>query len=182
MSISSKVHTTNWTIDPAHSEIHFKVKHLMLSTVTGFFNEFEGEVVSVEEDFENAKITFSADTNSLDTKNKQRDEHLKSNDFFNAEKFPKLTFQSTSFCKKSNGLYRLIGNLTIRDCTKEVELSAEFNGTSVDLYGQTKAGFEIKGKINRKDFGLRWNALTENGGFMISDEVRMIINIQLIKR
>lgn len=173
---------TNWSIDPTHSEIHFKVKHMMLSTVTGFFNEFEGEVISEEEDFENANISFSANTNSLDTKNKQRDEHLKSNDFFNVEMFPKLTFQSISFSKKSNGFYRLIGNLSIRDHTQEVELSVEFNGTSIDLYGQTKAGFEIKGKINRKDFGLRWNALTENGGFMISDEVRILINIQLVKR
>ena len=180
MTTDSMVRTT-WAIDPAHSEIHFKVKHMMVSTVTGAFNDFEGSLTTESEDFENAEITFSAGTNSIDTRNKQRDEHLKSDDFFNAAQFPKLTFQSKSFTKKSNGDYRLTGDLTIRDHTHEVELNVEYNGTAVDPYGQTKAGFEISGKINRKDFGLKWNALTEAGGVMVSEEVRLALNVQLVK-
>lgn len=173
---------TMWGIDPAHSEIYFKVKHMMVSTVTGAFNEFEGKVVSKNEDFEHATISFSANIESVDTKNKQRDEHLKSDDFFNATQFPKLTFQSKSFTKKSNGDYKLVGDLTIRDHTREVELTVEYNGIAVDPYGQTKAGFELSGKINRKEFGLKWNALTEAGGVMVSDEVRLALNIQLVQQ
>ncbi|MEM1324212.1 MAG: YceI family protein [Bacteroidota bacterium] len=173
---------TAWAIDPTHSEIYFKVKHMMVSTVTGAFNEFDGSVQSDNEDFENANIAFSANISSIDTKNKQRDEHLKSDDFFNAAQFPQLSFQSKSFNKKSNGDYRLVGDLTIRDNTHEVELTVEYNGTVVDPYGQTKAGFEIAGKISRKAYGLKWNALTEAGGIMVSDEVRLAINVQLIKQ
>ena len=172
---------TTWGIDPVHSEIHFKVKHMMVSTVTGSFNQFEGHIVSEGDDFENANISFSANTSSIDTKNKQRDQHLKSDDFFNAAQFPKMTFQSKSFIKKSTGDFRLIGDLTIRDNTKEVEVKVLYNGSAVDPFGKTKAGFEITGKINRKDFGLSWNALTEAGGVMVSEEVRLVLNIQLVK-
>lgn len=173
---------TKWAIDPTHSEIHFKVKHMMVSNVTGAFNDFEGSVESEREDFENAKISFSADVNSIDTKNEQRNDHLKSDDFFNAAQYPTLTFQSKSFTKKSNGTYRLMGDLTIRDHTREVELDVEYNGTAVDPYNQTKAGFEITGKVKRKDFGLKWNALTEAGGVVVSDEVRLLLNVQLVKQ
>jgi polyisoprenoid-binding protein YceI len=173
---------TTWAIDNAHSEIHFKVKHMMVSTVTGAFNEFEGTAESENEDFEGAQISFSADINSIDTRNQQRDEHLKSDDFFNAAEFPKLTFQSSSFNKQADGTYELTGNLTIRDITKEVRLATEYNGTVVDPYGQTKAGFEMTGKINRKDFGLKWSAVTEAGGVVVSDEVRLVMNVQLLKQ
>tara|TARA_R110002050_G_scaffold294238_1_gene451751 strand:+ start:496 stop:1041 length:546 start_codon:yes stop_codon:yes gene_type:complete len=173
---------TIWEIDPTHSEIYFKVKHMMVSTVTGAFNEFEGTVTSKSDDFEGADILFSANVNSIDTKNKQRDEHLKSDDFFNAAQFPKLTFQSKSFTKNANGDYALVGDLTIRDNTREVTLDVEYNGTAVDPYGQTKAGFEIAGKINRKEYGLKWGAITEAGGVVVSDEVRLVLNIQLVKQ
>ncbi len=173
---------TKWGIDPTHSEIYFKVKHMMVSTVTGAFNEFKGTVTSETDDFEGADISFSANVNSIDTKNKQRDEHLKSDDFFNASQFPKLTFQSKSFTKKANGDYALVGDLTIRDNTREVTLDVEYNGTAVDPYGQTKAGFEISGKINRKEYGLKWGAITEAGGVVVSDEVRLVLNIQLVKQ
>ncbi len=172
---------TAWAIDTAHSEIHFKVKHMMVSTVTGAFNSFEGSVESDGDDFEGADIRFSADVNSINTNNEQRDAHLKSDDFFNAEQFPKLTFESTSFTKKSDDEYRLVGNLTIRDITKEVELNVEYNGTAVDPYGNTKAGFEISGKINRKEFGLKWGAITEAGSVVVSEEVRLVLNVQLAK-
>lgn len=173
---------TKWGIDPTHSEIYFKVKHMMVSTVTGAFNKFEGTVVSENEDFEEANIAFSANVDSIDTKNKQRDEHLKSNDFFNAAEFPKLSFQSKSFTKIANGNYALVGDLTIRGNTHEVTLNVEYNGTAVDPYGQTKAGFEIMGKISRKKFGLKWSAITETGGVVVSDEVRLVLNVQLVKQ
>lgn len=180
MSTTTATKTT-WGIDTAHSEIHFKVKHMMVSTVTGAFNTFEGKVETETEDFDGASISFSADVDSIDTKNKQRDEHLKSDDFFNAENYPKLTFQSKSFTKKEDGQYALVGDLTIRDNTREVVLETIYNGTVVDPYGQTKAGFELSGKINRKDFGLQWSAVTEAGGIVLSDDVRLVLNVQLIK-
>jgi polyisoprenoid-binding protein YceI len=173
---------TTWGIDTAHSEVQFKVKHMMVSTVTGYFNQFDGSVESESEDFEGASIKFTAEIDSIDTRNEQRDAHLKSDDFFNAEAYPQLIFESTSFTQKENGNYRLLGNMTIRDITKEIEMDVEFNGTAVDPYGNTKAGFEINGKINRKDFGLKWNAITEAGSVVVSDEVRLSINVQLIKQ
>ena len=173
---------TKWGIDPAHSEIHFKVKHMMVSTVTGSFTEFEGSVESESDDFQDAKITFSADINSISTNNKQRDEHLRSDDFFNAAEHPKMTFESTAFGKDADGDYKLAGNLTIRGNTHPVTLNVEYNGTAVDPYGQTKAGFEITGKINRKDFGLKWGAITEAGSVVVSDEVRLVLNVQLVKQ
>ncbi|MEM9823072.1 MAG: YceI family protein [Bacteroidota bacterium] len=180
MNPSAAVQTA-WGIDPTHSEVHFKVKHMMVSTVTGAFNEFTGKILTQKEDFENANISFTAHVDSIDTKNKQRDEHLKSGDFFNAVQFPKLKFQSKSFTKKWSGDYRLIGDLSIRGQTREVELNVVYHGSAIDPYGQTKAGFEMMGKLNRKDFGLKWNAITEAGGVMLSDEVRLELNIQLIK-
>ncbi|MBL7775415.1 MAG: YceI family protein, partial [Saprospiraceae bacterium] len=128
-----------------------------------------------------ASIRFSADVASISTNNEQRDAHLKSDDFFNAEQFPKLTFQSTAFEKQANGNYLLSGDLTIRDVTQRVSLDVEFHGTAVDPYGNTKAGFEISGKINRKAFGLKWNAVTEAGSVVVAEEVRLALNVQLTK-
>lgn len=172
----------SWKIDPVHSEIHFKVRHMMVSTVTGSFNEFEGAAEATGDGFEDATISFSANVNSLDTKNGDRDAHLKSDDFFNAETYPKLTFQSKTFRKTSEGIYELVGDLTIRDKTHEVILDTQYFGSAVDPYGQTKAGFELAGKINRKDFELKWNAVTEAGGVVVSDEVRLVMNVQLVKQ
>jgi polyisoprenoid-binding protein YceI len=171
-----------WGIDPAHSEITFKVKHLVIATVTGKFDKYEGSVESTNDDFSDAKITFTADVNSINTSNEQRDGHLKSDDFFNAEHFPKLTFVSTSFKKISDHEYKLAGDITIRNITKNIELTAEYAGVMVDPYGNTKAGFEINGKISRKEFGLKWDAITEAGGAVVSDEVKLHLNIELHKQ
>lgn len=171
---------TKWAIDPMHSEITFKVKHLMISTVTGKFDEFNAEVVSGDE-FENAQIRFTANVNSINTGNEQRDGHLKSDDFFNAEKFPHITFQSKEF-KKHGDHFKLIGDLTIRDITKEVQLNVHYNGKMVDPYGNTKAGFEVEGVINRKDFNLNWSVITEAGGVVVSDEVKILCNVQFSKQ
>lgn len=173
---------TNWTIDPTHSEINFKVKHLVISTVTGTFNSFSGSLESDNEAFEGASIQFEADIDSIDTSNEDRDNHLKSDDFFNAADFPKMSFTSSSFTKKSDGNYSLKGDLTIRDNTKSVELDVVYGGTVVDPYGQTKAGFEATGVINRKEFGLQWSAVTEAGNLVVSDEVRLILNVQFTKQ
>lgn len=168
---------TNWKIDPTHSEIEFKVRHMMISTVSGSFSEFEGEVEAADDTFKNAKFNFSANIDSISTKNNDRDTHLKSEDFFHAEKHPKLTFKSKSFDGKT-----MVGDLTMRDVTKEVSLDVDFNGIAKDPYGQTKAGFEAEGTINRKDFNLNWNAVTEAGNIVVSDKVKLIANLQFIKQ
>ncbi|MCF6401534.1 YceI family protein [Chitinophaga filiformis] len=171
-----------WKIDPMHSEVEFKIRHLMISNVTGYFGTYDATVESSNDDFTDAKITFEADVNSISTKNEQRDEHLKAEDFFHAAQYPKITFASTGVTKKGSDEYKVTGNLTIRGVTKPVELDVEYNGIQKDPYGQTKAGFEIKGKINRKDFGLTYNAVTETGGIMLSDEVKLQAGVQLVKQ
>jgi polyisoprenoid-binding protein YceI len=173
---------STYKIDAAHSEITFKVKHLMITNVTGSFTKFDATLESEAADFSDAKISFEADTNSISTNNEQRDGHLKSDDFFAAEKFPKLSFTSKSFTKTTDNQYVLTGDLTIRDVTKTVELGVEYGGTVTDPYGQVKAGFEIGGKINRKDFGLTWGAVTEAGGVVVSDEVKLHLGVQMIKQ
>lgn len=172
--------TTNWVIDASHSEIQFKVKHLVITTVTGSFNEFSGAVESGDT-FENAKISFEANTASISTNSEQRDGHLKSADFFDAEQFPKILFTATKFASKG-GEFELVGDLTIKGVTKSVTLAVEHGGIAKDPWGNTKAGFEITGKINRKDFGLTWNAPTETGGLVVSEEVKIIANVQLLKQ
>ncbi len=173
---------STYKIDAAHSEITFKVKHLMITNVSGSFTKFDASLDASTEDFTDAKISFEADTASISTNNEQRDGHLKSDDFFAAEKFPKLSFTSASFTKINDADYKLIGDLTIRDVTKSVELAVEYGGTVTDPYGQVKAGFEIGGKINRKDFGLVWSATTEAGGIVVSDEVKLNLAVQMIKQ
>lgn len=170
-----------WTIDTAHSEIGFKVKHLVISTVSGKFNSFDGSVESDKEDFSDAKISFSADIDSIHTGNDQRDGHLKSADFFDAANHPKLSFTSTSF-EKSGDDYKLLGNLTLKGVTRPVTLNVEFGGVQQSMYGQTVAGFEITGKINRQDYGLTWSAVTEAGGVVVSDEVKLVINVEVVKQ
>lgn len=169
-------------IDPAHSEIEFKVKHLMITTVTGKFTTFDATMESNEADFSDAKISFTADVNSINTGNEQRDAHLKSDDFFNAEQFPTIKFVSTGIKKLSDTDYELTGDLTIRDVTQNITLNVTYGGTMVDPWGQTKAGFEISGKINRKDFGLKWSVTTEAGGVVVSDEVKLLLNVQMVKQ
>ena len=172
---------TLWKIDPTHSEIEFKVKHLVISTVTGKFKDFDASLEAEEGTFEGAEISFSADISSIETGVEDRDNHLKSADFFDAEKYPKLTFDSASFEKTGESTYSLTGNLTIKDVTKEVTLNVEHGGTVEDPYGQTKAGFEISGEINRKEFGLTWSAVTEAGSVVVGDTVKLIMNVQVVQ-
>ncbi|GAB3496851.1 YceI family protein [Spirosoma knui] len=174
--------STTWVIDPTHSEVQFKVKHLMVSTVTGLFTQYEGQLEMAGDDFEDAKITFSADISSITTGNEQRDGHLKSADFFDAEQFPKLTFVSTQMKKTGDDTYELVGDLTMRGVTKPVTLKAEYGGQMQDFYGQTKAGFELAGTVKRKEFGLSWDGITEAGGVVVSDDVRLVLNIQVTKQ
>ena len=171
-----------WKIDPAHSEIQFKVKHLMITTVTGYFQKFEGEVITDNEDFNSTtSIKFSADINSISTNNEQRDTHLKSEDFFHAEKYDRLTFTSTRYSTLKNEA-TIQGNLTIRGVTRPVSFNVDFGGVVVDPYGQTKAGFTITGTISRKEFGLTWSAVTEAGNVVVSDDIRINAEVQLIRQ
>jgi polyisoprenoid-binding protein YceI len=171
-----------WKIDPAHSEVQFRVKHLMITTVTGYFKKFDLEVVTESEDFNSTKeVVFTADIDSIDTNSAQRDVHLKSADFFDGEKYKQLRFVGTSYKAKEDEA-NLSGDLTIRDITKPVVLKIEFGGIAVDPYGQTKAGFTVKGRISRKEFGLTWNAVTEAGHIVVGDEIRIHCEIQLIKQ
>lgn len=169
---------TKWAIDPMHSEISFKVKHMMISTVSGQFEKFDVNVeTDGEENFKGGAIKVEIQIDSINTRNSDRDNHLKSDDFFNAEKFPVMTFKSDDFDGE-----KVTGELTIRDVTKEVTMDVDFNGIAVDPYGQTKAGFELTGEINRKEFGLKWDAVTEAGSVVVSDKVKMIADIQLVKQ
>jgi len=179
MSASTR---TKWEIDPMHSEIQFKVKHLVISTVTGKFNSFEGSFEMEDQDLSTAEASFSIDIDSISTGVPDRDNHLKSDDFFNAEKYPKMTFRSTEVEKMDDDHYKLKGDLTIRDITKPVELEVEKGGIVQDPYGNTKAGFEVTGKINRKEFGLKWDAVTEAGSVVVGDEVKLELNVQFAKQ
>ena len=172
---------TKWSIDPTHSEIIFKAKHLVISSVSGRFNEFDGGVETEGDDFENAQAEFSAKVNSITTGNPDRDNHLKSDDFFNAEKFPEIKFKSTSIKKISKEQYEMKGDLTIRDVTKPIALEVLYGGIVDDPYGNTKAGFEISGKVNRKEYGLKWNAVTEAGSVVVGDIIKIDLNVQVVK-
>ena len=170
-----------WKIDPAHSEIQFKVKHLMITTVTGYFRKFECEVITETEDFNSTtSIKFTADIDSIETNNEQRDTHLKSEDFFNAEKFNQVVFVGTKY-DAMNDSATLYGNLTIRGITKPVKLDVEYGGNVVDPYGQKKEGFTVNGRISRKEFDLKWNAVTEAGSIVVSDEVKVHAEVQMVK-
>lgn len=164
-----------WKIDPVHSEIKFKVKHLVISTVSGNFDKFDALIESENEDFSEARITFEADANSINTKNEMRDGHLKSADFFDSANHPKIVFTSRSFEKNGEDSYKLTGDMTMRGVTKEINLDVVYNGTAKDMYGNDIAGFEITGKLNRFDFGLAWNTLTEAGGIAVGSEIKIEI-------
>ena len=171
-----------WSIDPNHSEVTFKVKHLMISTVTGHFNKFNLDVVTEGDDFSTAsEILFTADIDSINTNSDQRDAHLKSEDFFHAAKHAQLEFAGAKYEVNGENA-KLHGNLTIKGVSKPITLGVEFGGIVKDPYGQTKAGFNVTGKISRKDFGLTWNAVTESGGVVVGDEIKVNAEIQLIKQ
>ncbi|MEJ2883732.1 YceI family protein [Pedobacter sp. GR22-6] len=173
--------TTQWALDPTHSELQFKVKHLMITTVTGSLKSFSASLTSEGDDFENGSVSFEAEIGSLDTGNTDRDNHLKSGDFFDAEQHPKVSFTSTSL-EKDGSDYIIKGDLTIKGVTKAVKLNAEFGGIATDPWGNTKAGFTLSGKINRTDFGLSWNAALETGGVMVSEEVKIAGELQFVKQ
>lgn len=163
---------TKWILDSSHSEVQFKVKHMVISTVTGYFTEIEASAESNDATFLGGEFTFKAKTNSIDTRNSQRDEHLRSGDFFDSEKFPDITFKGTFDGNE------IKGDLVIRDVSKFIVLKTDFGGVITDPYDNQRAGFELEGEINRKDFGLNWNATMEAGGLVVSDKVKLIINLE----
>lgn len=172
---------TRWNLDPSHSEVQFKVKHMMISTVSGEFTDFNAELETEGDDFSTMQVSFEAGINSIHTKNADRDNHLKSPDFFDAAQYPKMTFKSTGVVRKSDTTYEVKGDLTIRGNTHQITLTAENNGVIKDPYGHERTGFEITGKIDRSQFGLTWSALTEAGGMVVSNEVRLIANVEFVK-
>ncbi|CEN49261.1 conserved hypothetical protein [Capnocytophaga canimorsus] len=172
--------TVKWSLDTAHSELNFKVKHLMISNVKGSFKDFSVEILG--EDFATSKVNAQVKTISIFTNNEDRDNHLRSADFFDVENFPEMKFEGTSLTKKSDDEFTLVGNLTIKDVTKEVALAVDFGGVSKDPWGNEKLGFSVKGKINRKDFGLNWNAALETGGVLVSEEVKIEGELQFAKQ
>jgi len=172
---------TKWTIDSVHSEVGFKIKHLVVSNASGKFTSFSGAVETSKDDFSDAKISFSADIDSIHTGNEQRDGHLKSADFFDAAKYPTVDFASTALTKIDDNEYVLKGNFTMHGVTKPIELAVEFGGIEKSLYGQIVAGFEVTGKLKRSDFGLSWSAVTEAGGLVLGEDVKIHINLELIK-
>ena len=167
--------STKWNLDPAHSEITFKVRHMMISNVKGEFKNFSIDLESADDEFKNVKANAKIDTASISTNNTDRDNHLKSAEFFNAEAHPQITFETDSLNDE------ITGNLTINGVTKPVKLDVDFGGINVDPWGQTKAGFSFEGKIKRSDFGLNWNAALEAGGVMVSDEVKIAGELQFVK-
>ena len=172
---------STWSIDPTHSEIGFKVKHMMFTNVSGKFNSFEATIQNEDDKFETSNISFSADVNSISTNNTDRDNHLRSADFFDVEKFAKLSFVSTGIVKVDENNFKVSGDFTIKDVTKNITLDAEYSGLMKDPWGNTKAGFALEGKINRKDFGLTWNAALETGGVLVGEDVKLLIEVQLVK-
>lgn len=175
--------TAKWVLDPAHSELSFKVKHLMISTVTGNFSKFDVQLEAGKEDFTDGKVVLTAAIDSINTGNEQRDGHLKSGDFFDAEKYPEIRFESSSIRKSDDkGDYIAEGTLTIKDVTKAIAIPLEYGGTVRDPWGNTKAAFSLDTKINRKEFGLGWNAALEGGGVLVGEDIRILAEIQLAEQ
>lgn len=172
---------TTWNIDPSHSSIRFAVDHMVISEVEGIFSKYEGSVIATKDDFSDAKINFIIDVNSVNTDNAKRDEHLRSADFFETEKYPKMTFVSSSVTKTGTGKYNLKGKLTLHGVTKEIALVMTYGGTTKDPWGNTKAGLKVTGVINRTDFGLKYNSVLEAGSLMIGEEVAITAKVELAK-
>ena len=171
-----------WNIDGAHSEIGFKVRHMMITNVNGIFNSYTATMAADATDFSDAETSFEADIDSVSTRNEQRDGHLKGEEFFNAAQFPKINFKSTSFNKTGDGLYTMKGMFNMHGVEKEVSMNVEFTGTVVDPWGQVKSGFEITGSLNRSEFGLTWNATSEDGSIVLDEVIKLALNVQMIKQ
>ncbi len=170
-----------WNADASHSSVVFRVKHLVISEVAGYFREFSGTVESKKDnDFSNAQIDFTVKTSSINTDNEKRDAHLKSDDFFNSEKYPAMTFKGKSMKKIGKDKYTLVGDLTIRDVTKEIKLDVVYNGTVKDPWGLTRAGFKLTGQLNRFDYNLKWNTLMETGGAMVDKTIKIESNLEFV--
>jgi len=172
--------TTKWTIDPTHSELQFRVKHLMISNVTGQFNQFQGTIETVDNDFTTAKAHITANVNSISTNNPQRDAHLQSSDFFDADNHPQLIFNAEKMIRKDEDNYEIHGLLNMRGVSKRIVLDAEYGGIAQDPWGNTRVGFTINGKLNRKDFGVSFGLLSETGGIALGDEVKIQANMQFV--
>jgi polyisoprenoid-binding protein YceI len=173
---------TKWVLDPVHSEILFKVKHLMITNVKGEFRNFQAEIISDENTFSNSKINLTIDAASIFTNSNDRDAHLKNADFFDVEKYKELKFESTMLNKIDDENYQLKGNFTMKGIIKEVTLDVEFGGIMKDPWGNEKAGFSLSGQINRKDWGLNWNAALETGGVLVGEEVKISAEVQFVKQ
>lgn len=171
-----------WAVDAAHSSIDFTVKHMVIAKVRGTFHNFEANIVADPEDLTTADIEFSVDLTSVDSRNTDRDNHLRSADFFNVEKFPKMNFKSTKIVKKDDGEYDVTGDLTIRDVTRQETFSATYEGQGKDPWGNEKVGFSAEGKIKRENYGLTWNAALETGGVLVGDQVQISIEIEAGKQ
>lgn len=173
---------TNWSVDKSHSKVGFSVSHLVITDVDGFFKEYDANVTTKGDDFSTANIDFTVNTGSIFTDNDGRDKHLRSDDFFNTEKFPQMVFKGKSMKKVSDNKYKLVGDLTIRDVTRQVELDVKYNGMVKDPWGNTKAGFKVTGEINRFDYNLKWNTAIETGALVVGREVELVIDLQLVKK
>jgi polyisoprenoid-binding protein YceI len=173
---------TTWVLDNSHSEIIFKVKHLMITNVKGTFRKFNATLITEGHDFSKSSIKVTVDAGSIDTNSSDRDTHLRGADFFDAEKYPQITFTGKSFTRVEDDTYKLTGDLTMKGVTKEVTVDVEFGGTGRDPWGNEKAGFSVHGKLNRKDWGLNWNATLETGGVLLSDEVKISADVQFVKQ
>ena len=178
---TAKPEATAWAVDKSHSSVNFSVTHMMMSETDGKFKLFDGTILSTKEDFTDAQINFTVDVNSVNTEDEKRDGHLKSDDFFNAEKFPQMKFKSTSFKKVEGKKYVLEGELTIRDVTKKVKFDVVYNGTGKNPWGMTVAGFKATTVINRMDYNLKWNKALEAGGVLVSEDVNIKVNMEMVK-
>lgn len=179
---TTRTNVSTWTIDPMHSVVEFAVKHMMVSTVKGRFRSLEGTLYIDESNPANSSVVASIDVASIDTGEAQRDTHLRSDDFFNAEQFPKITFKSKRVEPVDDARWKIVGDLTIRDVTREVVLDTEYEGQTTDPWGKQRAGFSAETAINRKDFGVNWNGLIEAGGVIVSDRVRIALNIEAVRQ
>ncbi len=174
--------SSKWTVDASHSAVEFSVKHMMISTVRGTFEKFDAQIVADATDLTSADIQFSIDVSSIETRDAQRNGHLLSADFFDAEKYPQITFKSTHVTAKGAGDYALVGDLTIHGVTKSVTFDVTFEGEGKDPWGNHRAGFNAQTSINRKDYGLEWNALLETGGVLVGEQVKISVLLEAIKQ